>query len=258
MALTAVGLAAGLGLERLDGHVAAEVSAGVTGPELRFIDLPPVVERLGGHDLAAVVSDLLDEPWTDPRLCGAMAARLTAVGWIGRLNFVRRTGDGRFEVSAQYRVPVAMVRQGSEFLLTDAEGTRLPGTYFSDPSWKVIDGVLAGAPVAGERWAGDDLTAGLRLITALAQEPFAEQITGVTVANHGGRVAAGRCHIELTTDREGGRIRWGSAPGHEVEENSVPQKLGILRANYRTTGRADAGRPIIDISTFPDRFSAPG
>jgi len=258
LALTVAGLAAGFGLDRLDAHVGGELLGRVERPELAFVDLPPAVERLGGSDLASVVTDLLDQPWTDPRLCRAMAERLTGVGWIARVHSVRRTGDGRFEVSARYRIPLAMVQQGGEFLLIDGEGVRLPGTYFPDPSWKFIRGVRAGAPVAGERWPGDDLSAGLRLVADLSQEPFAAQIAGVIVENFGGRVAHGRSHIELVSDREGGRIRWGSAPGQEVEENSVEQKLAILRANHRVSGRADSGHQVIDISTFPDRFTVPG
>ena len=74
----------------------------------------------------------------------------------------------------------------------------------------------------------------------------------------GGRVDGSASHIDLATDQDDGRIRWGSIPGAEVEENGVDQKLALLRANYRDTGRADAHHPVIDVSTFPDRFAVPG
>lgn len=255
LALAIVGLAAGLGISRLDAHVGELLLDRVARPELNFIDLPPVVERLGGADLAVVTSDLLDQPWTDPRLCAAMAERLMGTGWIARLNFVRRTGDGRFEVSARYRIPVAMVQVDRRFLLIDPEGVRLPGAYFHEPHWKLIQGVRAGAPAPGEPWVGEDLQAALRLLAAVSAEVFEPQITGVIVENYAGRIAAERSHVELATDRPDGRIRWGSAPGREVEENAVSQKLAILRANYQRTGRADAGHTVIDVSTFPDRFT---
>ena len=255
LALAVGGLAAGLGLSRLDAHVGERLLDDPSRPELTFIDLPPVVERLGGADLAAVTSDLLDQPWTDPRLCPAMGERLTGTGWIARLNFVRRTGDRRFEVSARYRVPVAMVQQDRQFLLIDPDGVRLPGAYFHEPRWKLIQGVRAAPPAPGEAWPGEDLQAALRLLAAVSPEPFEPQISGVIVENYAGRVAAERSHVELATDRPEGRIRWGSAPGLEVEENTVGQKLAILRANFQRTGRADAGHAVIDISTFPDRFT---
>jgi hypothetical protein len=121
-----------------------------------------------------------------------------------------------------------------------------------------VQGVGRPPPESGARWQGKDLQAALAVLTALRQEPFGSQITGVLVENFGGRVDPMRSHIELATDRAGGRVRWGSAPGQEIEENSVEQKLAILRANFRDTGRADAHHPVIDVSTFPDRFTIPG
>ena len=67
-----------------------------------------------------------------------------------------------------------------------------------------------------------------------------------------------KTNVELATDRAGGRIRWGSAPGLEIEENLPGQKLALLRQNFINTGRADADHPVIDVSTFPDRFTVPG
>ena len=55
----------------------------------------------------------------------------------------------------------------------------------------------------------------------------------------------------------GGRIIWGSAPGAEIEENTVAEKLELLRSNYRRFGRADAGRGVIDVSVHPDRIITP-
>jgi hypothetical protein len=151
-----------------------------------------------------------------------------------------------------------MVQHGGEFLLVDADGVRLPGKYLYNPAWKLVQGVRASPPEPGVSWEGQDIRAGLAVIEALGEQPFADQITAVLVDNVGGRHQPGRSHVELATDRAGGRIRWGSAPGTEVEENSVPQKVAILYENYRQTGRLDAGHPVIDISTFPDRFTVPG
>ena len=93
------------------------------------------------------------------------------------------------------------------------------------------------------------------MISLLGAEPYAAQLTAVLVDNFRSPSRAGRCPIELATDRAGGRIRWGSAPGTELAENSVDEKLAILRENFRSTGRADAGHAVIDISLFPDRFT---
>jgi hypothetical protein len=113
-------------------------------------------------------------------------------------------------------------------------------------------------PAPGAAWEGDDLRSGLAVIGAVEAQPFASQITAVLVGNFDGRTDPRRSHLELATDQAGGRIRWGSAPGSELEENTVGQKLAILLENFRQTGRVDAHHPVIDVSTFPDRFTIPG
>jgi hypothetical protein len=151
-----------------------------------------------------------------------------------------------------------MVQQGNDFYLIDRKGVVLPGLFRFDPAWKLVQGVGSPAPGPGEVWPGEDLRAALKLIYLLRDEPFANQITAILVENFDGRMYPRASHIELATDRAGGRIRWGSAPGRELVENRVEEKLAILRENYRRTGRADAHHPVIDVATFPDRFTIPG
>ena len=242
---------------RVEARVEGMLLARVT-PSLEFVDLPAELVDLAEGDLRESVADLLQRDWTDDQLCRDMAARFATVGWVQQVHYVRRTSEGCFEVSCRYRSPFAMVQQGNEFLLVDAAGVRLPGTYRYDSAWQFIQGVARPAPSSGSRWEGQDLQAGLAVIATLALEPFADQITAVLVDNHDGRSDPKAGHLELATDRAGGRIRWGSAPGEELEENGVERKLAILRENFRRTGRADARHPVIDISTFPDRFTIPG
>ena len=151
-----------------------------------------------------------------------------------------------------------MVQQGTEFFLLDSGGVRLPGTYAYDPALPLIQGVGASVSNPGAKWPGQDVDAGLTVLKALEEQPFAGQITAVLVDNFGGRVNPRQTHIKLATDRAGGRVYWGSAPGFELEENSIENKLAILGENFRRTGRVDAHHAIIDVSTFPDRFTIPG
>ncbi|MCH8149346.1 MAG: hypothetical protein IH987_15410 [Planctomycetes bacterium] len=150
-----------------------------------------------------------------------------------------------------------MVQKKDEFYLVDRHSVRLPGRYHYDPIWLLIQGVGQSAPDPGRVWPGGDVRTGLAVIEAIVGRSFVSQITAVLVENVGGRRDRHRCHVELATDRAGGRIRWGSAPGFELEENSVAEKLAILTENYRHTGRADAEHPIIDISLYPDRYTIP-
>ena len=260
LAGTAVGavLAGLFGLTRLEAHVDNLILRDRPVATFHFTDLPGRLIGLADGDFDHALSAMRTRDWTDDRLCREMAGRLAAVGWVGKVNFVRRTAVGRFEISASYRQPAALVQHEGEFIMVDDAAVRLPGTYTYDPSRRLVQGVAGAPPPPGMAWEGGDLVAGLRIIKAIADEPFSDQITAVLVDNFGGRRDSRASHIELATERAGGRIHWGSAPGLELEENLLEQKLALLRENYNRTGRADAGHPVIDVSTFPDRYTIPG
>jgi len=243
-----------IALARITDHVNELILADRAGATLQFTGLPESLLVLAAPDLQDAVSDLRTRQWTDPDLCKMMADRLSQSPWVKSVRAVRRTGDGRFEISAIYRPPAAAIQRGEEFFLVDAEGTRLPGVYTFSSSWKIIRGVATAPPHAGKTWDGSDVQAALKLLRILAPEPYSDQIPGVLVDNFNGRSDPRGSHIELLTDHHGGRIKWGSAPGRELEENSIAQKLALLRQNFASTGRADAGRLVIDIATYPDRF----
>ena len=249
---------AAVGVNRLDAHVQQDLLSDYPEAAVVFTDLPPSLELLALADLYVQIADLLHQPWTQDSLCKEMGERLSRVSWVDKLRYVRRSGSGQSHVGAQYRIPVAMVQQNNAFLLVDANGIRLPGQYRFDPSWRLIQGVSEPAPAPGLLWEGDDLRAGLAIWALIDQEPFRNHITSVLVGNFGGRINLRATHIELATDRKGGRIRWGSAPGLELEESTISQKLAILRANLRATGRADARHKVIDITTYADRYTIPG
>ena len=225
---------------------------------LSFAHLPTPLEFLAREDLIEAAGELLGQPWTGEALCRELAQRLSTSGWVEKVIAVRRIADGRFELDARYRIPAAMVAGDDGFILIDAHRVRLPGVYRYDPTWTIIQGVEKPPPAPGREWEGEDIRSGAALVELLVNEPFAHQIAAVLVENLGRRVDSRGAEIELATDRDGGRILWGSPIGAEIAENSAEQKLAILRANFRKTGRVDAGRAVIGVFTFPDRFSIPG
>jgi len=246
------------GLHRLDAHVDRLLLSDRPDPVVEFIDLPKELHGLANVDLHQSLFDVIGRDWVDDQICGDIAAKLTAVAWVARVNHVRRTGGGRFEISCRYRMPAALVVIGDNGFLVDDQAVRLPGLFVAHPTWRTIRGVAKPAPLPGVRWEGDDVRAALAVLQTVAVEPFAAQIVGVSVENFGGRRDPRGTHMELLTDRPGGRIHWGSAPGSELEENGVPQKLALLRENFRVTGRADAQHAVIDVSVYPDRYTIPG
>ncbi len=258
IATLAVAAGASYGVSNLDTHVEELILGEVNQATFTFVDLPQSLVTLAGADLEASLDGIRDHKWTASHMCQSVAEAIGDVGWIAKIDSVRRLPAGRFEIRATYRVPEALVQLEEYFLLVDRAGVRLPGRYSYDPTWPIVQGVAASPPIPGSSWSGDDLRAGLDVIHELSNESFAHQLTGVLVGNFGGRGDPRASHIELATDRAGGRIRWGSAPGFEQEENLVAHKLTILRNNFQRTGRLDGGYPVIDISTFADRFTVPG
>jgi hypothetical protein len=226
-------------------------------PRFDFVNLPENLVALAAMDLESAIAPFRTREWVEEGLCREVAGALEKVPWVENLSWVRRLPAGRFEVNASYRQPLALVQDGSDFVLVDREGVRLPGMYMYHPAWKLVQGVSSPAPAPGTQWRVPDLSAGLAVLKALESEPFAGQISAVLVENFDGRKNPRGVRIELATDRAAGRIAWGSPPGGEVEENTAAQKLRILRENFRRTGRVDAGYTVIDISTFPDRFTVP-
>lgn len=257
--LLMIGLAAAVafGTSRLEASIDGRLRERFVA-RMVLLDLPSELAISARHELQHRVVPLFDHPWTGPEQPRRIADALRESGWVEEVNFVRRTSDGQFKISCRYRTPTAIVQKGSEFFLVDHVGVPLPGKYENDPSWKLILGVAKPAPGPRAPWEGEDLRAGLAIIESLRSEPFAAQISAVSVENFGGRRNRWKSHIELHTDLPNGRIRWGSAPDHELEENTVAEKLAILRENYRQTGRIDANYPVIDVSTFPNQFTVPG
>jgi len=258
IAAVAVATGASYGVARLDAHVDRLVLDETEQATFTFVDLPRSLVSLAGADLEAALKPARQATWTGDALCRDIAGALASVGWVERVDSVRRLAGGRFEIRATFRAPNALVQLEDYFLFVDRVGVRLPGRYAYDPMWPILQGVSADPPSPGKIWAGQDLQAGLAVVAELSDEAFAGQVTGVLVGNFGGRTDPRATHIEVATDRAGGRVRWGSAPGFEIEENLVTHKVAILRQNYQRTGRLDAGYPVIDISTFPDRFTVPG
>ncbi len=256
-AILVVLTAISFGLTRLDAWVHGRIARdGQAVLDLR--DMPDGLAALAEDDVRSALEPLVAESWLDEDLCREVAARASAIGWIESVEHVRRTADRRIELRCTYRMPTAMVQKGDQFFLVDEDGVRLPGEYRYDSTWLLLQGVSAGAPAPGVQWAGDDLRAGLATIRALQGEPFMQQITGVLLANFGGRMDSRQPHLALATDRAGGRILWGSAPGDEIAENNFMHKIAVLRTYYERTGRVDANHAVVDVSTYRDGAAIQG
>ena len=247
-------VAAGWAISSLEDRVERRLEGDFSKSTLSLVNVPESLAGIADEQVHETLRPLLLRPWLEEGLCQTMAQEVASVGWVRRVKHVRRFPGAVFEVDCHYRIPFAMAHSRGEYYLIDREGIRLPGVYERHDGWMVIEGLSAPAPEVGAGWFGEDVTAGLTMVSLLRDQPFISQIRAVQVLNFDGRQNPHQTHIELLTDRPGGRVRWGSAPGQELEENSVEQKLTILRRLYEDTGRVDASNTVIDISVYPDRY----
>jgi hypothetical protein len=245
-----------IGFSRLERHAISQPYFQIP-PRLEFTDVPDVLRDHVEDSLYQTITAVTGLRWSDPDLCRLVHEVVAQNPWVKSVNSVQRSSGGVVEISCRFHLPAALVQQGEQMLLVTADAFLLPGTFRYERGWILIQGVASPPPSPGQLWDAPDLMAGLELAESIGTAGFGHQIVGVSVFNFGGREDIRESHLELATDRTGGRIFWGSAIGHEIEENNLIQKLAILEANYQTTGRVDAGYPVIDISTFPDRFEVP-
>lgn len=190
-----------------------------------------------------------------------VASEIGSIGWIKRVHEVSIGADDVVRICCDYREPVGWVAHGSHYYLIDAEQVRLPGRYLRsevdrDSGLLLVLGACQPPPAEGHHWEGDDISAALRMIGLLRDRPYVNQVSGVIVANYGGRYDLREPHIELRTDK-GTRIRWGRAPGEEIDEPTATQKLAHLQGIWRDHSRIDMNQEWIDIQIWPDRAKVP-
>jgi hypothetical protein len=260
-------LSVAVGLRLLEKRVIA-MTRYHTPLRLEWTSLP---DWLRAPANAHIVSDLTEacgltihDRILDPALPRRIADRLAAadLAWIAAVRRVEVRPDGVVAVDCLVRSPIAWVRQGATCYLVANDGVRLPGSYpyrsATASRLVVVEGVSSELPSVGRPWRSADVCAGIRVVQACADRPFASQIRRVLVDNHGGRRDPLRPQIELATDRPDSRIRWGRAPGEESgREISADQKLTLLESIYRQSGRIDMNRSYVNVTTWPDRVAAP-
>ncbi len=223
-------------------------------PRLMLADLPDWAEKEGWTPrLASAVALDASDAWLDDQLTVRVAERFRRSGWVKDVHWVRKYPDGSVRVKCEYRRPIGMVQVKDEYVPVDIEGYRLPEVYDRlSPGWIMIAGVSSPPPPVGQKWTGSDLQAGIRLTAMFFDLPWANRIASIDVSNYRGRRDAGRSHIVLAT-QQGTRIRWGSAPGEEIEEPTPAEKI----RNIEHQLRVDPARAYIDVSVYNNAVIVP-
>ena len=178
--------------------------------------------------------------------------------WVKKVKFVEKDFSGSVRIGLILRRPVGIVRKAGKFYLVDVEGRRLPGMWLSKAALgldlPLIISVEKGAPAVGEIWPGKDVPHGAAVAYCLLNFSIPEvNITGIDVANVGGRFNPYEREISLLTDKRI-RILWGRSPVvSSPGELSSATKIGSLIGVVKKQGGLDH-LEYVDISIDPPVF----
>ncbi len=258
-------LAAGaLGFHFLWRYVDRQVVFPKAPPHVVLKNRPPWMSDFLAEEISRIAHPTGTHSAFDHQLLVDVTQMLRASPWIKRVSGVRRaygesSGD-TIEIDCEYRAPVALVHWQDYFWLVDGEGVKLPEQFTAQQvprivlgsngkmNIRIIDGVHNPPVQSGQKWPGDDLTAGLEMVKLLYGQPYAEGIVKVDVTNFGGRVDVREPQLVLGTKYDT-QIRWGRPVNSKDFFVEIPtaRKLDLLRRVYEEYGRVDGKQPWIDI-----------
>jgi len=253
------GLIAGAvwGLERVKAIVFTSPAYQPAAVKVVLVDPPDwVVREKWGDRILSAVSVPRPEAWMDEQLTRRVADQIADSGWVKSVIRVAKRMDGTIEIAADYRRPIAMLMTGQGYIPIDRDGYRLPEIYDhvdANSGWIRIRGVAASLPkinAAYEPKNAPDAAAAVRLAALIFDQGWeiSSRISAIDVTNFRGRVDDRDCHIKLWTP-DGTLIKWGSAIGEEIEENTPAEKLAQIAVMLKRGGP----QAQVDVSTLPDR-----
>ncbi len=203
--------------------------------------------------------------FSDHDLAGEICSRACGNPWISGVDRVekRTTGDGKqgvVVVRAEFRRPVAKVlhSDGMTESYVDSSGVRLPCdnapkyyvrltdennetryTYFAEETdaprnyrlyrhhYITIYGVREPSPAVGEKWRGDDLADGIRLVELLSTRKYAIQFSIVDVRNYYGVAGKYEPRLVICAQEGNGKttlVKWGQFPSDDAPPVVSPQR----------------------------------
>lgn len=250
--------ALGTGFYYVRQYVTTEVTPARQAPTIVLKNRPHwmsdfLVQRLAAMARPKTVADAFDHD-----MLVEIRRRLAQNPWVSKVYSVRRVygeqpGD-ILEIDCEYRAPVALVKWGENYWLVDRAGFKLPEQYDAADvprivtpkdgivDIRIVEGVHHAPPLAGKKWLGEDLSAGLEMIALLADKAYAQDVLKVNVAHFG---SAREPHVVLVTRFET-EVRWGRTPSESEKdpfiEVSTATKLDYLKKIYTQFGRVDAGQ----------------
>jgi hypothetical protein len=258
MALVVLGGAGYYGMRLMERQVmAGQTAPGASAMRVVLIDPPAQMPLTLLQQIAAALTPADATP-SASNLADRVYRLAAENPWIAKVHQAVKhpSADDRtiiVEVKAEYRMPVAKVApaRGQQAEWVDAHGVRLPseqvaryfvpvaataksparqvffvrradipaGWQFSVIHYVSIEGVMAPMPAVGQKWEGDDLAEGVKLVQLVNTRQYANQMKTVDVRNFNGRVRRGDSYLSL-------RAQIGTGPETIVKFGRFPDPRG--------------------------------
>ncbi len=245
------------GLERIKARVYSSSAYQPAAIKLALVNPPDWVVREKWQDrILSTVTVPSPEKWMNEDLTRHVADQLERSGWVKSVQRVAKRMDGTIEIAADFRRPIAMVGVEQGYVPVDRDGVCLPEVYErveANSGWIRIRGIESPAPkvnTAFDEVAAPDAVAAVRLASLIFDQGWdiSSRISAIDVSNFRGRQDRRDCHIKLWTPG-GTLIKWGSAIGEEIEENTPAEKLAQIAVMLKRGGP----QAQVDISTLPNK-----
>ena len=247
--LAAGGIA--VGLRFLEGYVRNKMPVETAVKGLELVSPPLWVDHQLDDRITDVVGDFLTE---GPDIAETVAGRLQNFAWL--YNVKVRTTPETVQISASYRLPVALVNNGREkyyLSLVAPDDLRYEKNrqkvvvldYMDIATLPIIE--IKGfasrkIPPVGSIWESEDVTTTAELLGILARmddlsckdKPLLGQFSYIDVSNFDGRISKANPHVVLCA-KDGTDIRWGAAYGKSTlfVETKEQEKLATLYTFYK-------------------------
>ncbi len=246
LAVVLVLAAVAAGFVWLDRYVKRTAPVSPKAGSIELVDVPSwVSEQLKERVYEAARAGQEDLSADENAAVSVQRSIESQVAWIADVT-VQITHDG-IRIKGRWRKPLALVELAHDKYYIDADMIVLDSVPMPDLPIVAVSGLarVGQPPLVGQTWRGDDLSAGVAVLTRLMKmdehvtpnKPLLARIDRIDVSNFNGRKNSRQPHIVIYT-KDNTEIIWGAEIGawQRHLEATDEEKLAKLYAYYEQYG----------------------
>ena len=246
LAVVLVLAAVAAGFVWLDRYVKRTAPVSEKAGSIEMVDVPSWVSEQLKERVYEAARAGQDDLSADENVAVSVQRSIESqVAWIADVT-VQVTHDG-IRIKGRWRKPLALVESAHDKYYIDADMIVLDSVPMPDLPIVAVSGLarVGQPPLVGQTWRGDDLSAGVAVLTRLMRmdeqvtpnKPLLARIDRIDVSNFNGRKNSRQTHIVIYT-KDNTEIIWGAEIGawQRHLEATDEEKLAKLYAYYEQYG----------------------